>query len=129
MGAVVRVPVLYARARELRAAMTRAECILWRELRNRRFGSVKFRRQQPLDWYIADFFCASARLVIELDGDTHMGREERDSQRTGYIESHDLRVIRFWNFEVYDHLNWVLDCIGHALDEQLKAREVRSCPQ
>lgn len=125
MPAVVRIPVLDTRARELRAAMTPAERILWRELRNRRFGTVKFRRQQPLDWYIADFFCASARLVIELDGDTHMGQEERDAQRTVYIESHDIRVIRFWNFEVYDNLNWVLDCIGHALDEQLRTRDTK----
>lgn len=99
--------------------MTPAEQLLWRELRNRRFGNVKFRRQQPLDWYIADFFCATARLVIELDGDSHMGQEERDARRQVYIESHDIRVIRFWNFEVHENLSWVLDSIGHALDGQL----------
>jgi very-short-patch-repair endonuclease len=114
---VTRVPVLYAR--QLRAEMTPAERILWRKLRNRRFGGAKFRRQQPLDWYIADFFCAAARLVIELDGDSHMGKEERDARRQAYIESHNLRVLRFWNFEVYDDLEWVLDCIDCALGEAL----------
>ena len=112
-----RVPLLYAR--QLRANMTPAEGILWRELRNRRFAGVKFRRQQPLDCYIADFFCAAARLVIELDGDSHMGKEERDAQRQIYIESHGIRVIRFWNVEVYDELGWVLDCIDHALERAL----------
>ena len=60
------VPVLYERARQLRRDMTPAESILWKHLRNRRFGGSKFRRQQPIDWYIADFFCAEARLIVEL---------------------------------------------------------------
>jgi very-short-patch-repair endonuclease len=106
-------------ARRLRRDMTPAEAILWRELRNRRFGNVKFRRQQPLDHYIADFFCAEARLVIELGGDSHMGKEERDARRQEYIERLGIRVIRFWNCEVYDELPWVLDCIGHALGAAL----------
>ena len=118
-----RIPLLYARARRLRKDMPRAEGILWRELRNRRFAGAKFRRQQPLDWYVADFFCAAARLVIELDGDSHMGQEDRDAHRQVYIESHGLRVIRFWNFEVYDELEWVLDSIGYALDQALPPKE------
>jgi very-short-patch-repair endonuclease len=113
----VRIPVLYAR--QLRAEMTPAERIMWKKLRNRRFAEAKFRRQQPIDWYIADFFCAEARLVLELDGESHMGKEERDANRQVYIESHGLRVMRFWNFEVYEELPWVLDCIGFALDQAL----------
>ena len=118
-----RIPLLYTRARRLRKDMPRAEGILWRELRNRRFAGAKFRRQQPIDWYVADFFCAAARLVIELDGDSHMGQEDRDAHRQVYIESHGLRVIRFWNFEVYDELEWVLDSIGYALDQALPPKE------
>ena len=64
---------LYERARQLRRDMTPAETILWKHLRNRRFGGVKFRRQQPIDYYIADFFCPAARLIIELDGDSLLG--------------------------------------------------------
>jgi very-short-patch-repair endonuclease len=124
---VIRIPVLYAR--QLRAEMTPAERILWRKLRNRRFADAKFRRQQPLDCYIADFFCAAARLVIDLDGDSHMGKEDRDALRQAYIESHDLRVIRFWNHEVYDELGWVLDCIALALDEALPPRRTEIEPQ
>ncbi|AMV26921.1 hypothetical protein VT84_21145 [Gemmata sp. SH-PL17] len=111
-----RIPLLYARARRLRGDMNSAERILWNELRNRRFARAKFRRQQPLDWYVADFFCAASRLVIELDGDSHMGKEDRDAVRQLYIESHGIRVIRFWNSEVYCELGWVLDCIALALD-------------
>jgi very-short-patch-repair endonuclease len=99
-----RIPLLYERARRLRKEMTPAERILWTQLRNRRFAGFKFRRQQPIDYYIADFFCASARVVIELDGDSHLGKEDRDACRQAYIASHDLRVIRFWNSEVYDEL-------------------------
>lgn len=124
---VTRIPVLYAR--RLRAEMTPAERIVWQKLRNRRFASAKFRRQQPLDCYIADFFCAEARLVIELDGDSHMGKEERDALRQAYIESHDLRVLRFWNHEVYDELGWVLDCIARALDEALPQARPEDAPQ
>lgn len=109
-------------ARRLRHDMTPAEVIVWRELRNRRFGGVKFRRQQPLDRYIADFFCAEARLVIELDGDSHVGKEERDARRQEYIESRGIHVIRFWNCEVYDELPWVLDCISRALDAAFEAK-------
>lgn len=113
-----RIPLIYERARQLRKEMTPAERILWTHLRNRRFAGFKFRRQQPIDHYIADFFCASARVVIELDGDTHMGKEERDAQRQASIESHDLRVIRFWNSEVYDELEWVLDAIAAVLESR-----------
>ena len=113
------VPILYERARRLRREMTPAEAILWRNLRNRRFGGVKFRRQHPIDWYIADFFCAEARLIPELDGESHLGKEERDSQRQAYIESHNLRIVRFWNSEVYDELEWVLHCIDLALTTHL----------
>ncbi len=115
------VPVIYERARRLRREPTPAERILWKELRNRRFGGLKFRRQQPIDCYIADFFCATARVVIELDGDSHMGKAERDALRQAYIESHDLRVVRFWNSEVYDELEWVLDSIAWVMGERSEA--------
>jgi very-short-patch-repair endonuclease len=110
-----RIPIIYGRARQLRKEMTPAERIIWKHVRNRRLGGHKFRRQQPIDYYIPDFFCPAARLVIEIDGDSHMGREERDAHRQAYIESHDLRVIRFWNSEVYDEPEWVLDCIALVL--------------
>jgi len=66
------------RARVLRRNSTPAEVILWRDLRNRRFDGHKFRRQRPIGPFIADFYCAALALVIELDGDSHLGKELPD---------------------------------------------------
>ncbi len=104
----------YRLARTLRRPLTPAEAALWRELRAKRFGGFKFRRQQPVGPYIADFFCAAAGLVVELDGDSHVGREGHDSRRTAYLEAAGLRVVRFWNPEVYDNLDGVLTTIYDA---------------
>lgn len=108
--------------------MTPAERILWTHLRNRRFAGFKFRRQQPIDHYIADFFCPSARVAIELDGDSHMGKDERDIARQAYIESHEIRVVRFWNTEVYGELEWDIDSIGWVQADQMGSRPQRALP-
>ena len=110
-------PQLQDRAKQLRRDMTPAEAILWKWLRAKRFSGFKFRRQQPLDYFIADFFCPAARLVIELDGDSHIGKEERDARRQRYIESQYLTVLRFWNVEVYDDPEMVLDTIWAQLEQ------------
>ena len=107
-------PRAYERARQLRRPLTPAEVILWRELRGRRLGGFKFRRQQPIGPYIADFFCPAAKLVVELDGETHLGREEKDAARQAYLESLGYRVLRFWNPDVYDELEAVREAIWNA---------------
>ena len=71
--------------------------MLWHCLRNRRFGGLKFRRQQPLGPYIADFFCESASLVIELDGHSHDNRVERDVERDQFMQARGLHVVRIQN--------------------------------
>src|SRR5262245_36928061 len=116
-----RIALLYERARRLRTEMTPAERIIWKQLRNRRVGGFKSRRQRRNDGDIADSVVPALRLVIEPDGDSHMGKQDRDAHRQAYIESHDLRVIRFWNSEVYDELEWVLDSIAWVLDSQSEA--------
>ncbi len=98
-------------ARALRREMTPAEAILWLYLRDRRFDGFKFRRQQPVDHYVVDFFCPAARLVVELDGESHVGKEPHDAVRQAYLESQGLRVLRFWNHEVYEDKEAVLDTI------------------
>ena len=65
------------RARNLRRDLTPAEKILWPILRNRAFGGLKFRRQQEIGPFIVDFFCAAVRVVVELDGESHVGRKRR----------------------------------------------------
>ena len=80
-------------------------------------ASFKFRRQHALGKYIADFVCLRARLVIEVDGDTH-GNDERealDEKRTDYIENLGYRVIRFWNHEVLTATDDVAAAIFNAL--------------
>src|SRR5437588_1170904 len=101
MGPVRRDPFMARRAKVLRTNQTKAEDKMWSMLRARRLGGLKFRRQHVLGRYIADFVCIPARLVIEVDGDTH-GEEEQesDAKRTDAIESAGYRVIGFWNSSV-----------------------------
>ena len=104
-------PFLQQRARELRQEMTPTECILWKLLRDRRLAGFKFRRQRPLAGYIVDFYCAAATLVVELDGESHVGKEGRDARRQQTLERHGYKVLRFWDTDVYDNLEGVLEGI------------------
>ena len=101
-------------AKSMRKDPTPAEAILWRYLRSKRFGNIKFRRQHPIPPYIVDFFCAVERLVIELDGESHIGKEAYDAQRQLFLEQQGLTVLRFWDTEIYDHLPMVLDVVEHT---------------
>ena len=102
------------RARELRHDGNNAERQVWRLLRDRRLGGLKFRRQHVLGRYVVDFVCLSARLVIEIDGDAHENPEP-DAQRTAELEQMGYRVIRFWNSYVYDPESAIADMILDAL--------------
>ena len=102
-------------ARTLRAQMTDAETLMWRQLRGRRFQGFKFRRQRPLGPYILDFVCLEAGLVIEIDGGQHAEQQAYDQARTALIESHQLTVIRFWNHEVMNDTAAVLENIWQTL--------------
>src|SRR5438552_17232539 len=97
------------RARELRQAMTPTESRLWRHLRGRRFAGYKFRRQTPVAGYITDFYCARARLIIELDGESHVGKETADANRQQALETKGFKVLRIWDTEAYDALDAVLE--------------------
>ena len=111
-------PVLVRdRARSLRAARTEVERRLWHRLRNRQLNRAKFRRQHPIGSYIADFFCTEACLVIELDGSQHGEAHERqaDERRTEYLEREGYKVLRFWNEEVFDNIDGVLQRIAEFL--------------
>jgi very-short-patch-repair endonuclease len=106
------------RAQELRANQNLAEKRVWSILRGHRLAGLKFRRQHVLGKYIADFVCLPARLVIEIDGDTHGGEEAvlADAKRTEVIERAGYRVIRFWNsYVLTDHEGGVADTILEAL--------------
>lgn len=83
----------------MRADATRAENVLWQVLRARKLEGLKFRRQVPLDGYIADFVCFEKRLIIEVDGGQH-SQSKRDKHRDAHFASLGFRVLRFWNNEV-----------------------------
>ena len=96
-------------ARKLRRNGTDAENRLWYYLRGRRFEGAKFVRQFPVGGFIADFACRDLRLAIELDGGQHT--PEVDAPRTEIIEAFGYRVIRFWNNDVLENTEGVLDVI------------------
>ncbi len=102
-------PVLLARARAMRHDGAPAEQKLWQCLRGRQLCGFKFRRQQVLGRYIADFFCAEVRLVVELDGESHGERQEYDARRTKRLEREGLHVIRFENDDVFSFTDAVLE--------------------
>jgi very-short-patch-repair endonuclease len=104
---------LEARARVLRHSPTRAEDFLWNGLRG--WKLAKFRRQHPVDRFILDFYCASAKLCIEVDGGIHDEQQERDAARTEYLSARGIRVIRFTNDEVLGDMRSVLRRIEAAL--------------
>jgi very-short-patch-repair endonuclease len=112
---------LTPRARALRAASTDAERLLWGRLRNRRLNGWKWRRQAPLGPFVADFYCAAAGLIVELDGGQHAEDEAaaKDAGRTARLEREGLRVIRFWNGEVKGSLDDVCETILAACEGRL----------
>ena len=108
-----RVPV----ARALRKRSTEAEKLLWRHLRSRQLAGLKFRRQEPIGPYIVDFYCLAHRLIVEVDGGQHAVDQERDRERTAWLEARGHRVIRVWNAEVIDNIEGVLATIVRRLEE------------
>jgi 2-isopropylmalate synthase len=99
-----------SRARVMRGTPTDAELRLWRLLRDRRLNGLKFRRQVPLGRYIVDFLCVEARLIVEADGSQH-AESPRDKARDAYLESHGWKVLGFWNNEVLQNREIVLETI------------------
>lgn len=100
-----------SRARRLRKNSTTTEQILWKELRHRKLNNFKFRRQRPIGPYIVDFFCVKAKLVVEIDGSSHIGKEAYDQRRESFLRGCGFTVLKFWDTEVYEDLEGVLETI------------------
>lgn len=105
----------------LRRNLTDAKNKLWQELRARRVQGYKFRRQHPIEDYIADFACLSSKLIVEIDGATHSTAEEiaYDVRRTVFLESLEWRVIRFTNDDVFSDVDGVVEAIYEALAKDM----------
>ena len=113
----------FSKAQFLRRNETIAEKLLWEKLRNNQLEGLKFRRQHPVNIYIADFYCHKFKLIIELDGDYHDQEEQKqkDEVRTEVLRLNDLKIIRFKNEEVEQDINQVLTMIKNKI-EQLKEK-------
>jgi very-short-patch-repair endonuclease len=96
-----------SRRKELRAKPTTQELKLWLYLKGKNLG-VKFRRQQGIGPYIADFYCKEKYLVIELDGSQHFEQKEYDKTRDEYFKIFGIQTLRFWNNEVDTNMEGVL---------------------
>jgi very-short-patch-repair endonuclease len=111
------LPAVLQRSRDFRHPLTSAEAKVWQAVRNRQLG-FKFRRQHPMGRFITDFYCAEARLVIEIDGDTHAAPDQAayDSARTAWLEERGYKVVRFQAWEVHRSIEAVLEAIRRACE-------------
>lgn len=112
-------PQLLLFAKSMRHTATDAEILMWQLLRAKRFMNLKFRRQHVIAPYIVDFYCHELGLVIELDGSQHGTDDaiEYDAERTKFLEALDLRVVRYWNHEVLQNVDVVLDDLWNICSE------------
>ncbi|MSO68761.1 MAG: endonuclease domain-containing protein [Alphaproteobacteria bacterium] len=104
-----------SRARTLRLHSTAAERLLWAQLRDRRIGGFKFRRQRPIGPYVVDFVCLEHKLIVELDGAPHELTMEYDAARDARLRTEGYVVLRFRNDEVRGNLDGVRQAISNAL--------------
>jgi very-short-patch-repair endonuclease len=108
-------PKLKERAKQMRANPTPAEHRMWLALRADRFEGQQFTRQTIIAPYIVDFASKAARLIVEVDGDTHPAEDRYDARRTAYFESLGYHVIRFANNDVMENMEGVLGALSEAL--------------
>jgi very-short-patch-repair endonuclease len=111
-------PDIFKKAKELKLSMTEAEHFLWKYLRNKQVKGKKFRRQHPLDIFIADFYCHEKKLIIELDGDIHetLEQKEYDEGRSFELEEKGFKILRFKNEEVLCNIERVIGKIIESLE-------------
>src|SRR3954470_8784445 len=114
------------RVRELRRETTPAERRLWSRLRGRRLSGFKFKRQEWVGPFIADFYCWEARLIVEVDGTQHADDDDYDRARSAYLKREGFRVVRFWNNQVTDEMEGVLAAILVILEERVPSPSRRA---
>jgi very-short-patch-repair endonuclease len=109
------IDMTITRARELRLSQTEVEKRLWYRIRGRQLETCKFRRQAVIGRDIVDFACFERQLVIELDGGQHASKIEDDSKRTAWLNSQGYTVLRFWNNDITENVDGVLERIVEEL--------------
>ncbi len=110
-------PILFEFAKQLRKNETETEKILWQQLSRKNFYGFRFRRQHPIRYFIADFYCHQVNLAIELDGGVHLIPEQYkyDKDRDNELEELGLKVLRIKNDEIINNIESVLNKIKEAL--------------
>ena len=116
-----RPSLMKARARSLRHKCTDAEVLVWQHLRSRRLLGCKFRRQVPIGKYIVDFLCEDPPIIIELDGGQHMEQERYDQTRTDWLQANGFLVLRFWNNDIAENLEGVLESLFSTIEKSRPA--------
>ena len=119
---------LINKARSLRKNQTDVEQFLWKQLRNRHLFNYKFRRQFPIEPYIADFSSLELKLTIELDGGQHANRIGYDDQRSLFLQQRGFKVIRFWNNDVIENIEGVLEAIHWVILEITERTDISPHP-
>ena len=114
------------RSRELRTNSTDAEKKLWRHLRNRQLEGIRFNRQVPIGPYICDFAARGPKLIVELDGSQHAETAGYDQARTRFLETRGYRVIRFWNNDVLQNIEGVVEAIMLVLTDRPSPSALRA---
>ncbi|MGF1603329.1 MAG: endonuclease domain-containing protein [Thermosynechococcaceae cyanobacterium] len=104
-------PEIEQAARYLRHRLTPAEAKLWKVLRNRQLGGLRWRSQHPIGRFIVDFYCPACSLVVEVDGEIHQHQQDYDQARSEHLQAYGYTVIRFSNQEVETNLKEVLATI------------------
>ena len=114
-------PVTFEAARILRKNMTIYETMLWKRLKQKQIGRVRFRRQHPISFFIADFYSHEARLVIEIDGEIHIQQKDYDNGRSAEMEKYHIKVIRFTNSEVENKIDDVISIIENEAKSRIES--------
>ena len=110
-------PKLKELSRKLRKSGNLSEVLLWEQLKAKKMKGYQFMRQKPIGNYIVDFFCSKLRLVIEIDGESHNQKLEKDRLRQQKLESLGLSLLRFYDLDVKNNLNGVIRVIELWIDE------------
>ena len=111
-------PKIFSRAKELHRNMSPAEVKLWKHLRAHRMADVHFRNQHAIGNYIVDFCAPRKKLIIELDGSQHLEQKVYDDERTRFLETRGYKVLRFWNNDVMNNIDSVLQVIWNVINER-----------
>jgi very-short-patch-repair endonuclease len=120
--------VTYRNVSKYRKQPTDTERLMWGLLRDRRLNGYRFRRQHPVGKYVVDFACVSHRVAIEFDGSQHVERAAYDATRDAFLRKIGYTVLRFWNPDLKQNRNGVLETVLRALEARPSPASLRSAP-